>query len=199
MRDLMPPSVLIDSTRCVLETFAGAERCAQASRWTADIRYLEFGRQSNPHFAFRAIGRAIREQTTVHLSRLHMSCHDGNHVVDLAVEPLALRNDEILYLIIFSIVETLPVTTQVARIVQVLGADQQKESQKQIQQLEDDLRYSRENLQATIEELETSNEELQATNEELIASNEELQSTNEELHSLNEELYSVNAEYSTQD
>lgn len=64
-----------------------------------------------------------------------------------------------------------------------------------IEDLEGELRYTRENLQATIEEVETANEELQSTNEELMAANEELQSTNEELHSVNEELYSVNAEY----
>lgn len=68
-------------------------------------------------------------------------------------------------------------------------------SAARLNELEVELRYTKENLQATVEELETSNEELQATNEELIASNEELQSTNEELHSVNEELYTVNAEY----
>ncbi len=61
--------------------------------------------------------------------------------------------------------------------------------------LEQELQFTRENLQATIEELQTSNEELQATNEELLAANEELQSTNEELQSVNEELNTVNTEY----
>lgn len=73
--------------------------------------------------------------------------------------------------------------------------DASAEATQRINDLEQELRYSRENLQATIEELETSNEEQQATNEELLASNEQLQSTNEELHSVNEELYTVNAEY----
>lgn len=70
-----------------------------------------------------------------------------------------------------------------------------KEANQRLQDLEQELQFSRENLQATIEELETSNEELQATNEELLASNEELQSTNQELQSTNEELYTVNAEF----
>ncbi|MFP4547040.1 MAG: chemotaxis protein CheB [Fidelibacterota bacterium] len=69
------------------------------------------------------------------------------------------------------------------------------EAKQRINDLEQELQYTRENLQATIEELETSNEELQATNEELLSSNEELQSTNEELQSVNEELYTVNSEY----
>jgi two-component system, chemotaxis family, CheB/CheR fusion protein len=76
-----------------------------------------------------------------------------------------------------------------------LDADVSQLSRDRIENLESELRYTKENLQATIEQLETSNEELQATNEELMASNEELQSTNEELHSVNEELYTVNAEY----
>jgi two-component system CheB/CheR fusion protein len=69
------------------------------------------------------------------------------------------------------------------------------DAEQRINDLEQELQFSRESLQATVEELETSNEDLQATNEELLASNEELQSTNEELQSVNEELYTVNAEY----
>ncbi|MEO0971928.1 MAG: CheR family methyltransferase, partial [Pseudomonadota bacterium] len=61
--------------------------------------------------------------------------------------------------------------------------------------LQTELKYTREQLQAAVEELETSNEELQATNEELVAANEELQSTNEELHSVNEELSTLNQEH----
>ncbi len=77
----------------------------------------------------------------------------------------------------------------------VINYDADQESQQRIEDLEQELQFTRESLQATIEELETSNEELQATNEELLSSNEELQSTNEELQSVNEELYTVNAEY----
>mgnify|MGYP002395702565 CR=1 FL=1 len=69
------------------------------------------------------------------------------------------------------------------------------EQRDHIDDLEQELQYTRETLQATIEELETSNEELQATNEELLSSNEELQSTNEELQSTNEELHTVNTQY----
>ncbi|CAM3352028.1 chemotaxis protein CheB [Zobellia roscoffensis] len=61
-------------------------------------------------------------------------------------------------------------------------------------ELETELKETRESLKNMIEEVETSNEELQATNEELLASNEELQSTNEELQSVNEELHTVNTE-----
>ncbi len=76
-----------------------------------------------------------------------------------------------------------------------LEYDVSREVEQRINDLENELQFTKENLQATIEELETSNEELQATNEELFASNEELQATNEELQSVNEELHTVNAEF----
>jgi two-component system, chemotaxis family, CheB/CheR fusion protein len=70
-----------------------------------------------------------------------------------------------------------------------------------IDELERELRFTKENLRNTIEELETSNEELTSTNEELQSNNEELQSVieesetgKEELNSLNEELLTVNTE-----
>ena len=60
-----------------------------------------------------------------------------------------------------------------------------------MQELEQDLTYTKENLQATIEEMQAANEELKSTNEELQSTNEELQSTNEELETSKEELQSV--------
>ncbi|NGZ05362.1 MAG: response regulator [Magnetococcales bacterium] len=65
-----------------------------------------------------------------------------------------------------------------------------------IQQLEQELRATRDDLQRTIEQLRSSNEELMAFNEETIAMNEELQSANEELESSKEELQSLNEELS---
>lgn len=66
-----------------------------------------------------------------------------------------------------------------------------------VEELERDLRHTKESLQTTIEELETSNEELKSTNEELQSTNEELQSTNEELETSKEEMQSLNEELST--
>jgi two-component system CheB/CheR fusion protein len=66
-----------------------------------------------------------------------------------------------------------------------------------VEQLESELRTTREHLQATIEEVETSNEELKSSNEEMLSTNEELQSANEELQTSKEELQSVNEELET--
>jgi two-component system CheB/CheR fusion protein len=66
-----------------------------------------------------------------------------------------------------------------------------------VQQLESELRLTKEHLQATVEEVETSNEELKSSNEELLSTNEELHSVNEELQTSKEELQSVNEELET--
>ena len=66
-----------------------------------------------------------------------------------------------------------------------------------VNQLENDLKATREDLQITIEELESSNEELKAANEEMMSMNEELQSANEELETSKEELQSLNEELTT--
>jgi two-component system CheB/CheR fusion protein len=66
-----------------------------------------------------------------------------------------------------------------------------------VDQLDSELKTTREELRSTVEQLESANEELQASNEEVMSANEELQSTNEELQTSKEELQSLNEELST--
>jgi two-component system CheB/CheR fusion protein len=63
-----------------------------------------------------------------------------------------------------------------------------------IQQLEYEVKITRQDLQSTIEELRRSNEDVMSTNEELQSANEELESSKEELQSFNEELTTVNSQ-----
>jgi len=63
-----------------------------------------------------------------------------------------------------------------------------------LEEVVQELQYTKENLQATIEELEAGNEELQSANEELQSTNEEIETSKEELQALNEELIIVNTE-----
>jgi PAS domain S-box-containing protein len=72
--------------------------------------------------------------------------------------------------------------------------DEPPSSQATIQQLESELRSTKDDLHAALEELESSNDELLAINEELHSANEELQVSQEELQSVNEELETINAE-----
>jgi two-component system CheB/CheR fusion protein len=71
------------------------------------------------------------------------------------------------------------------------------EKDQLVQELENELRITKESLQQTIEETETSYEELKSTNEELQSTNEELQSTSEESNTAKEEMQAMNEELMT--
>ena len=71
------------------------------------------------------------------------------------------------------------------------------ENEAIVDQLDRELKATREDLRNTVEELETANEELRSSNEESMSMNEELQSANEELEATTEELRSLNEELTT--
>ncbi len=136
------------------------------------------------------LARLHRTNSEVTFSRVRIKNADEIKLVNVTIRPMRFtRSSPRLAVIIIRDTENISETA----LKDAYDAD--TELMHRLNDLEQELQFSRENLQATIEELETSNEELQATNEELLASNEELQSTNEELQSVNEELFTVNAEY----
>ena len=121
--------------------------------------------------------------------------HNGDHVqVDLTVRPVLGRSAASgLMLVVFEEAGTRPSKSQTKRAATTAS----RRKSKAVEDLEDELRSTRETLHATIEELQTSNEEFKSTNEELQSTNEELQSTNEELETSKEELQSLNEEAAT--
>jgi two-component system CheB/CheR fusion protein len=110
--------------------------------------------------------------------------------LNLAVKPMSdLAHDPGLYLVVLQEVATPQSKDEALREgVRLPNED------AIVQQLEEELRETRERLQSTIEEVKSSNEELLSMNEELQSANEELQTSKEELQSMNEELETVNAE-----
>jgi two-component system CheB/CheR fusion protein len=195
----MPPSLLVNEHREVVQSFAGATRYLKLrdGRFSTDI--LDMVDPDLRMALAGALQRAFKELAPVAYKGLRTHVPDGPRAVNLTVKPIRGRRPgragatggEVTYTLIrFEEPEAAPPAAEPAREIDLGQA-----SREQLLALEAELRSTKENLQAIIEELETSNEELQATNEELLASNEELQSTNEELHSVNEELFTVNAEH----
>ncbi len=104
------------------------------------------------------------------------------------------------------VVEPLPSTTETESLWLVVMEDETEadgagtapaasgEDIAHVQQLEYELRATKEDLHQTIEELRASNEELMSSNEELQSTNEELETSKEELQSLNEELTTANSQ-----
>ncbi|MGE3317159.1 MAG: CheR family methyltransferase, partial [Planctomycetaceae bacterium] len=196
LKEFMPPSLLVNEQRELLHTFGGAERYLhwQPGRTSTDVLNLV---SSDLRLALSgALNSAMKNQTTVRFPGVSVEEPNGRACLTIGVRPLHDRHLGSTHMLITldKRERTFGAEDNSATGAEIdLNID--RASQDRLDDLEAELRYTKENLQATVEELETSNEELQATNEELLASNEELQSTNEELHSVNEELYTVNAEY----
>lgn len=137
-----------------------------------------------------AARRAKKQQEAVLYKGIDLPVGDQVQTLDIMVRAFQLHEHSgpLCYIIVL-----LPQAVEV-RAAEVIDASAGPLTDQQVEDLEAELKDTRENLQAMVEEVETSNEELQATNEELLAANEELQSTNEELQSMNEELHTVNTE-----
>ena len=194
----MPPSLLIDENRCLVDSFGGAEKFLRLRARQPSLDMLDLVDESLRATLWGAIGRTMAENAPVRFSNVVLTTDDvddgqRNRPYNLTITPINHPSITGKHHVISF--EPLDVRLDNREAPREALPGELDASHQRIRQLEEDLQYLRENLQATIEELETSNEELQATNEELIASNEELQSTNEELHSVNEELYTVNAEH----
>jgi len=188
----MPPSLLVDESRALVDSFGGAEKLLHVRPRRPTANVLDMLDSELRTIVAGAIQRALKEGSGVAFSGVRVPSEDGDKRCTLTAEPLIHpRTGARHVLVAFQDLGDKPQLPTMA--ASSMSVDQV--SSDRMDTLESELAYTRETLQATIEELETSNEEMQATNEELVASNEELQSTNEELHSVNEELYTVNAEY----
>ncbi len=195
----MPPSMLVDEERGLIDSFGGAERLLHVRRRRPTTNVLDMVEGELRNVIAGALQRALKENARVAFSGVKIMDGDVEKRCTVTAEPFVHpRTGARNLLIAFQdITPRENVVETPAMVASHMLTNQAVEnvSRERMDTLETELAYTRETLQATIEELETSNEEMQATNEELVAANEELQSTNEELHSVNEELYTVNAEY----
>ncbi len=187
-----PPAVVIDEHG---EIFFYSGKTA---------RFLDPPTGAPAHNIFDIVARSIRpqvhalvhralegEQEALHPNLLMQLPSGGSARVDLIVRPLALQlNDGGAYLVVFRELPAGQDDAPADRPVAIHSSD------SVVQQLEAELRDTREHLQSTIEQVKSSNEELLSTNEELQSANEELQTSKEEFQSLNEELETVNGELS---
>ena len=140
-----------------------------------------------------ALHKAMKTNEAVVHSDISIASNGEMQRINLVVRPVSELSDSGLFMIVF---QELGPASKKEQVV-AAGLEPPERSEQLTQQLESELRTTKEHLQATIEEVETSNEELQSSNEELQSSNEELQSTNEELQTSKEELQSVNEELET--
>jgi two-component system CheB/CheR fusion protein len=139
-----------------------------------------------------AIHRAQKTGDVVLRQGVEVETNGDLQRINLSVRPLKeLGPDSNFHLVLFQ--ELGPPRSKRA----AAEAERKRPGETVVEQLEAELRTTKEHLQTTVEELESSNEELTSSNEELLSTNEELQSSNEELQTSKEELQSVNEELET--
>ena len=197
LQSYAPPSVVTDEKGNILYVHGDTGKYLRPAPGQASLNIVEMAREELQLELRTAIHNVATKKTQVLCKNLPVKKNGGiqdvNLTVKLLTEPEATPG---LLIVSFREAEPQPQgkTTRAKRTVR-------SGPSKRIEELEQELVYTKENLQATIEELQAANEELKSTNEELQSTNEELQSTNEELEtskeelqSLNEELVTVNAE-----
>ncbi|MEM9692295.1 MAG: CheR family methyltransferase, partial [Myxococcota bacterium] len=177
-RRFAPAAALCDATGQVVHLFGDLSPFLELPRGTVDFRLDNLARGPLAAVIATVIAQAQRRKAEVSYSGVTVPLVESP--VQVTVVPLA---DQDTYLVAFDL--------EVKRIPRPTG---ELPEQARMEDLHQELLFTRESLQATIEELQTANEELQASNEEMLAANEELQATNEELHATNEELHTVSSE-----
>lgn len=198
--ELLPPTLLVDSERHVVEMYGGAEKflALRGRKMSTDLLDL----CPEPLQGVLSIGvrRVLAgSEPLLRLPDARIELADGQtQTFAITMKLLQLRHSDSRYVAI-SFAESgqdgAETPAQDGANLVVEFSTEGGELTKRVRELESELAASQDSLQSTIEQLESSNEELQATNEELVSSNEELQSSNEELNSVNEELHTVNVEY----
>lgn len=190
IEEFVPPSVVVDEELNVINIIGDINDYLQISSGTFTTNLLKMVPNNLSVILSSAIRKAKKQNQKIIYKNIMHTIKNSSLEISFTIEPYLYSDTEETLMIISFLKQ---VSIDVKKEITEVNINQAAVGK--IDELEEELKHSRENLQSTIEELETSNEELQATNEELMSANEELQSTNEELQSVNEELYTVNSEY----
>jgi len=188
-----PPSVVTDEKGNILFIYGDTGKYLRPAPGQASLNVIEMAREGLQMELRTAIHQAVKQKMPVVCKELSGKTNGGKQGITLTVRPLT-GPETTQGLLVVCFQET---GTQVQGKPARAGRPVKKGESKRIEELEQELLYTKENLQATIEELQAVNEELKSANEELQSTNEELQSTNEELETSKEELQSVNEEILT--
>jgi two-component system CheB/CheR fusion protein len=186
-----PASVITDERGEILYVHGDTGKYLRPSPGQPSLNIIEMAREGLQTELRTAINNAVAQKTQAVFKGLSVKTNGGRHGVTLIARPLINpQATQPLLIISFQDIEE---QGKAAR----KGRPATKKQPGRVEELEQELLYTRETLQATIEESQASNEELKSTNEELQSTNEELQSTNEELETSKEELQSINEELTT--
>ena len=193
LQSFAPPSVITDESGNIVYVHGDTGKYLQPAQGQVSINVVDMAREGLTLELRASIQNAAAHKRLVVVKNLPVRTNGGIHGIDLTVRPL-IDPEATRQLLLISFQDSgHPVPEKSGHVLSAPA----KGAAKRVEELEQDLAYTKENLHATIEEMQAANEELKSTNEELQSTNEELQSTNEELETSKEELQSVNEEIVT--
>ncbi|HME56500.1 MAG TPA: CheR family methyltransferase [Candidatus Lokiarchaeia archaeon] len=189
-----PSAAIINTNHEILYIQGRTGKYLEPAEGAASMNILDMAREGLKMMIANAVRNAIANNETIRSENIRVKTNGDwtyiNLIVQPFTEPEAMRG---LLLIVFEERQNEPGDSG-----EETGFETSNDvDQARFNQLESELKSTKQYLQTTIEELQTSNEELKSTNEELQSSNEELKSTNEELQTSKEELQSLNEELVT--
>ena len=190
---IAPPHLLVNADGDIVHQSANLGPFLEPSPGVPSRQLLSMARRGLRLDLRAALREATLTRRRVQRPRVDMEADGTRRSVTLIVAPLLQRDGpDPLFMVAFAEAEpTLPKPDMAA------PAGVEPQHTQLIEQLETELRETRERLQSTTEEYETASEELKSANEEMVSVNEELQSINEELETSKEELQSMNEELRT--
>ncbi len=186
---LAPPYVLVNVAGEIVYQSANLGAFLEPSLGVPTSQLLTVARRALRMDLRAALREATETSRRAQERRVDMEVDGTRRTVTLTVDPLPRREGfDALFMVAFAATEALP------RPGMTVPPPEDTRQSSLVEQIEAELRETRERLRSMSEEYETTTEELRSANEEMVSVNEELQSINEELETSKEELQSVNEE-----
>ena len=193
LQEFAPAAVVVDANHHVLHFSGATNRYLEQPTGAPTQDLLTLARHELRAKLRVALRRAVKERQRIDLDDAHVLCNGARIPVKITLKPVAVPDSsDPVFLVTFED-QLAPKRRQAKTKTHPKVAPEPS----LLQQMEDELKITREDLQSNVEELESANEELQAANEEAMSINEELQSANEELETSKEEMQSMNEELTT--
>ena len=186
--EFAPKSVVANEEGQIVCASGGLEKYLGIAPGTFQNNVVKLARPGLRVGLRAAFAEAVKTSRMVVHEHITLKTEAGIERVRLTVQPMPQLGEQTgLYLVVFQ--DAGPVLGPEPRAHQHPPAE---DTDALIDQLERELRTTREDLEKTIQDLEAANEEMKSSNEELLSMNEELQSANEELETSKEEIQGAN-------
>lgn len=192
LQSYSPNCVIINKDGNIIYIHGKTGKYLELTHGEAKMNIYEMAREGLQQELPALIRKVSSSKKTLTVEGIKVKNNGSSQSINLTIKPIKEPAEMLGFLlIIFENVKT------EIKVKSTKKNHFEKKAEILINELERELKSTKENLKSTIEELETSNEELKSTNEEMQSTNEEMQSSNEELETSKEELQSLNEELIT--